>query len=708
MRSVSVVIPVRDGARFLEELLNAVIAQEPAEVLVIDSGSDDRSLDIVRASDGVDLLEIAPGEFGHGRTRNLGAERSSGELIAFLTQDAVPERGWLDALRESFAIDACVGSAYGPHLPRADTSPMIARELGEFFASMTPNGLPHVQGAEDPPFLSNVNACYSRACWEEIRFADVAYAEDQAFVRAMAATRWLNVYHPRAAVAHAHDYGLTGFAKRYFDEYRGLQAATGHVEPVSARRAALDVAAHVRRDAAWMREQGWPAPRVAAWTGRSGAHHATRKLSAIVGSRATRLPDGLQGRLSLEASARASVAAEPAPPAVPHGRHVDPSARVPPYEAVLRVGREGITELDPVEPGASERRRLHIAVAVPPFRRGSGGHGTIFQIVSHLEEMGHTCTIWVHDPLGGDLERRAAVSRRQIVEWFSPVRAPVFLGFDHWHGADVAMATGWETVHPLALLGGCQARAYMVNDHEPEFFPTSAEAGWARDTYGLGFYPISASPWLRDLIAERYGSQGSWFRLGVDHRVYHPDLTRRRDDTVIFYARAGTPRRAIPLGLLALEELMRRRPSLCVKMFGQGRPLRTSFAYQQLGVATPGQLALNYGEATVGVCLSLTNYSLIPQEMMACGLPCVDVAGGSSEAVFGSDGPMELAAPDPISLADAIEELLEDHERWRARSETGVEYVKSANWHSATVQVERGLREALRERQTSAATAGPA
>ena len=35
------------------------------------------------------------------------------------------------------------------------------------------------------------------------------------------------------------------------------------------------------------------------------------------------------------------------------------------------------------------------------------------------------------------------------------------------------------------------------------------------------------------------------------------------------------------------------------------------------------------------MCMSLTNYSLIPQEMMACGLPCVDLAGRSPEAVFG-------------------------------------------------------------------------
>ena len=86
-------IPVKDGERYLEELLDALArARAPDEVLVIDSGSRDRSREIARAA-GVELLEIEPGEFGHGRTRNLGAERTSGELICFLTQDATPVPG---------------------------------------------------------------------------------------------------------------------------------------------------------------------------------------------------------------------------------------------------------------------------------------------------------------------------------------------------------------------------------------------------------------------------------------------------------------------------------------------------------------------------------------------------------------------------------------------------------------------------------------
>jgi glycosyltransferase involved in cell wall biosynthesis len=685
--NVSVVIPVKDGERYLERVLAAVVAQGDAEVLVIDSGSRDRSREIARAAR-VELLEIEPGEFGHGRTRNLGAQRTSGELICFLTQDAEPVEGWLAGYREAFGLGDRVGAAYGPHLPRPGTSPMIARELEEFFATFSPNGRAVVQHAGDPSFLSNVNACYARGCWEEIRFPDVPYSEDQAFGRAMLAAGWSKVYQPAAAVLHAHDYGAVGFMRRYFDEYRGLRRTTGHVEPLGSGR---DVARQVRADLRWMEARDWPARRRARWAGRSVAHQAGRRAFGALGSRADRLPGALQRAISLEG--RQGEAAAP--------RGVQRAGRsVPtPHDEVLRLSRDGPAPLLDAVPGTAERARLHLAVIIPPFQRGSGGHGTIFNIVSRLEGMGHTCSVWLHDPHGSMGRAGSAMLRRRVVEEFSPVRAPVVRGFDGWHGADVVVATGWETVYPAMLLPGCHVRAYLVNDHEPDFFATSAEAIWAERTYSLGLYPISAGRWLRDLLERRYGSSGSWFRLGVDHRTYAVHPVERRRDTVIFYARAATPRRAVPLGLLALEELVRRRPGVRVVTFGQEDPLETSIPYEQLGVAKPTQLARAYSEATVGLCLSLTNYSLIPQEMMACGLPCVDLAGGSSEVEFGSSGPAQLAAADPVAIADALEALIEDEELWRRRSESGLEFVAEAGWDLAARQVEAGLRQALRERE---------
>lgn len=692
MPSVSVFIPVKDGARYLERLLAAVREQGPEiELLVIDSGSRDGSVELARTG-GATVHEIPPEEFGHGRTRNLAMELTSGDIVCFLTQDAVPAPGWLDAHIAAFELDPRVGAVYGPHLPWPDTSPAIARELEGFFAEMAPDGEPALQRAGDLAFLSNVNAAYSRACWEQVRFEDIAYAEDQAFGRAMLAADWTKVFHPGAAVYHAHDYGPVEFTRRYFDEYRGLRETVGHVEPARPRHAISEIRAGVDGDRRWMAEQGWSGSRRAAGTVRSVLHHGGRKAAAITATRPERLPAAVERRLSLEGRATAQNG---------DGREPASSARgalaTPNYGDVLRYAKQGSTPLAPRSPTASERDKLHLAFVVPPFQRGSGGHSTIFGLIARLERMGHTCTIWISDASGRHSIPAAAVLRRNIVEWFAPVAAPVFVGFDAWHGADVAVATGWDTAHPVAMLPGCGARAYLVQDHEPEFFATSAERIWAEQTYDLGLYPICASRWLRDLLAEQHGCEGAYFHLGVDHDVYRPvPGVDRRQDTVIFYAREATARRAVPLGVLALEELYARRPATRVVAFGQDARLKTAFASESLGVATPARLAEAYSEATVGLCLSLTNYSLIPQEMMACGLPCVDLVGGSSEAVFGVNGPVDLAAADPVALADAIEALLTDERHWHAKSEAGIEAVADACWDRATEQVETGLREALR------------
>lgn len=694
-------VPVKDGARYLEELLAALRREGVQEILVIDSGSRDGSVAISRAA-GAEVLQIEPAAFGHGRTRNLGAERTSGDLICFLTQDATPSEGWLAAYRHAFDLAPDVGAAFGPHLAREHTSPIISRELEEFFAGFSSDGGPCIQRRGDPVFLSNVNACYARECWQEVRFRELPYSEDQAFGREMLEHGFAKVYHPGAAVLHAHDYGPVEFMRRYFDEYRGLRASIGHVEPLQVRAAMGEVRALVAGDRRWMSEHGYPASARLRWTLRSGVHHTGRKVFSVLGSRSHRLPAAVRRRLSHERS-------DHAPPRAAAPRDLAPLTRQPArlaqhgYEQIARVLRDGPAPLAEPVPGMSERDRLHLAFVIPPFARGSGGHNIIFQLMLRMERRGHTCSIWLDDPFGHSSAEWPAVARAGIREHFAPVAAPVHRDFDHWHGADVVVATGWQTAYPALALPGVRARAYLVNDHEPEFYPTSIEQRWAAETYRQGMHGICGSPWLRDLYVERYGGTADVFDYGVDHQVYRPRSVQRRRDTVAFYCRSVTPRRAVGLGVLALHELYRSRPDLRVVIFGETRPLDMPFPYEHMGVAAPEQLSWMFSEATVGLCLSLTNYSLIPQEMLACGLPCVDLQGASAESVFGRDGPVELSPFDPLALADHMERMLEDRELWEHRSRAGIDFVAERSWDRATDQVEAALRRALAERERTVA-----
>jgi O-antigen biosynthesis protein len=362
--------------------------------------------------------------------------------------------------------------------------------------------------------------------------------------------------------------------------------------------------------------------------------------------------------------------------------------RVPVPRALLDFQRTGAAPLSDQSPGES----LRIAVVVPQFRRGSGGHKTIAELVRGLETRGHEPSIWVEDE---EARHHGEDVDGLWHSFFGRVDKPVRLGFDEWSGADVVLATGWQTVHRALLLERVAGRAYLVQDHEPEFYATSPQRTWAEQTYGLGLHPICASPWLAGLVKERYGVEASSFDLGVDHESYKPLPTHRREDLVLFYARAVTARRAAPLGLLALEELKRRRPSVEVALFGESRRILTPFKHLHLGVMSPDKLAHAYASAAVGMCLSMTNPSLVPTEMMACGLPVVDLDVPSMRDTFGADGPVELAAFDPLAICAAIERLLDDLMLRAERARAGTELAAGRTWARAAEQVEAGLRAAF-------------
>jgi glycosyltransferase involved in cell wall biosynthesis len=368
--------------------------------------------------------------------------------------------------------------------------------------------------------------------------------------------------------------------------------------------------------------------------------------------------------------------------------------------ALLELLEKGPAPPAPLAPSAPSRDAegaLHVATVIPSFRRGSGGHSTIVRLLRGLRERGHTVSVWLEDNEGRHAAESGSLTRRSFKEFFGD-DVELHVDLADWAGADVVLATGWQTVPRALLLEDAVTRAYLVQDHEPEFYGASSEAMWAAETYRQGLHCIAASPWLAELLRSRYGASASHFDLAVDHEVYRPPAARPGNgERVVFYARAVTPRRAVPLGLLALDSLSRRRPGVEISLFGESAPLAAPFAHRELGVLPARDLAALYSQATVGVVLSLTNPSLINLEMMASGLPCVELASESMLSTFGADGPLELAGADPRALCRAIEGLLEDDARRDRAHAAGIELASARTWARAAEQVEQGLRVALRK-----------
>jgi GT2 family glycosyltransferase len=85
---ISVLIPVKDGADTLPQLLDALASQQTkldVETFAIDSGSRDGSVELMKER-GLRVESIASSAFDHGDTRNRAIAGTSGDIAVLLTQ----------------------------------------------------------------------------------------------------------------------------------------------------------------------------------------------------------------------------------------------------------------------------------------------------------------------------------------------------------------------------------------------------------------------------------------------------------------------------------------------------------------------------------------------------------------------------------------------------------------------------------------------
>jgi rhamnosyltransferase len=234
---VSVIIPTKNAGPQLRHVLDGVLNQQidwPLEVLVIDSGSTDNTINIVKSYASVRLIEIAPREFGHGKTRNFAIANTIGEFIAMLTQDALPVNTlWLAELVNTIEMDSRIAGVFGRHIAYTDASPFTRYELEQHFLGFSSNPVveldnrkryEHEEGYRQfLYFFSDNNALLRRTIWQEIPYPDVDFAEDQAWARLIIEAGYRKAYAHNAIVCHSHNFGFIERLQRSFDESFALR-----------------------------------------------------------------------------------------------------------------------------------------------------------------------------------------------------------------------------------------------------------------------------------------------------------------------------------------------------------------------------------------------------------------------------------------------------------------------------------------------------
>ena len=217
----SVIIPTLNAGPGFEELLEMLGGQEgdfEREVLIIDSGSTDGTVEVARRH-GATVHTIRKEEFDHGATRNLGVSLARGEYVALTVQDALPlDERWLAAMVEDLDRDGLVAGVYGRQVPRPTSSPLTRAVTN----SLSTAGLGRREQFAGPPeshralppeerrrlaTFDNVSSCVRRSVWQRFPFEATSFGEDLRWGAAVVGAGYKLVYEPRSAVIHSHERG---------------------------------------------------------------------------------------------------------------------------------------------------------------------------------------------------------------------------------------------------------------------------------------------------------------------------------------------------------------------------------------------------------------------------------------------------------------------------------------------------------------------
>lgn len=285
--SVSVVIPAKNGRPTVAGCLDGVLAQDydgEVDVLVVDSGSTDGTLDDIAARPSVRLHRIHPLAFDHGDTRNLGAGLTSGELIVFLVQDAEPVGPhWLSSLVRHFE-DPEVAGVFSRILPRPDAGPLVKKGCEGDLCFGTERTI--VNRRDEPDWerldphtlrvrcnFNDVSSCVRRSVWERMPLQKGMFGEDIKFARAALEAGWTIVFEPESEVLHSHEYEAATVMARTTVDAEMNQRFLGRTCIEKPSHALIMTGRFWKADRDYLREQGLPLGERLKWTLLSPVYH---------------------------------------------------------------------------------------------------------------------------------------------------------------------------------------------------------------------------------------------------------------------------------------------------------------------------------------------------------------------------------------------------------------------------------------------------
>jgi GT2 family glycosyltransferase len=241
--SVGVVIRALNESTLIGDCFEVLHRQRGSvdlDILVVDSGSTDSTLEIAR-SYGARIVELSPEEFDYSKALNIGIREVTGDLVVSLSAHAIPvDERWLETMIAAFE-DPRVAGVSSRQVPWPNAPWQEVHRLRQQFKQGR-----YVYGGDNASEIvfSNAASCIRRSVWREHRFILPA-VEDLEWARRVVADGWTVVYEPDASVYHSHHENARAQALRMIDINRVLD---GEGRPRTRRRTVREALGMLFRD----------------------------------------------------------------------------------------------------------------------------------------------------------------------------------------------------------------------------------------------------------------------------------------------------------------------------------------------------------------------------------------------------------------------------------------------------------------------------
>ena len=219
---ISVIIPTLNAEKNICRLINEINKQTllPMEIIILDSSSCDHT-ELIASSLGCRVISIGRHLFDHGGTRDLGARRASGNILVFMTQDAIPyDNTLLKNLVEPLS-DKDVAASFARQVAAPDSNPLekFSRLFNYPPVSQLKTGENIARLGIKAFFFSNVCSAIKKGEYLKVGgFPNhIIMNEDMIIAAKLLLTGYKIAYNAEALVWHSHNYSISLYFKRYFD-----------------------------------------------------------------------------------------------------------------------------------------------------------------------------------------------------------------------------------------------------------------------------------------------------------------------------------------------------------------------------------------------------------------------------------------------------------------------------------------------------------